>query len=187
MKAFIERNVQKRLGALEAGGFEKIKTHPYFSDVDWVKLENKELTPPFIPDSKRANFDATHELEELLLEDNPLKAKPRKNKDHQHDDQPLSKEQKMMEEQFEVFNYEKERKNKMNIATNDLGNPLSEEQLREEHDMMTPSVNGGTSVDIKTATSTTHTHDQTTTNDNNEQHSETTEKADKIEEKKVNE
>jgi len=38
------------LGALEAGGFEKIKQHPYFSDVDWVKLENKELTPPFIPD-----------------------------------------------------------------------------------------------------------------------------------------
>jgi len=165
MKAFIERNVQKRLGALEAGGFEKIKTHPYFADVDWVKLENKELTPPFIPDSKRANFDATHELEELLLEDNPLKAKPRKNKDHNGEEQPLSKEQKMMEEQFEVFNYEKERKNKMNIATNDLGNPLSEEQLREEHDMRTPSVNGGTSVDIKTATSTTHTHDQTATND----------------------
>lgn len=185
MKAFIERNVQKRLGALEAGGFEKIKTHPYFSDVDWVKLENKELTPPFIPDSKRANFDATHELEELLLEDNPLKAKPRKNKDHHADDQPLSKEQKMMEEQFEVFNYEKERKNKINIATNDLGNPLSEEQLKEEHDMMTPSVNGGTSVDIKTATSTTH----TTTNDqnNNEQHIETPEKTDKIEEKKIEE
>jgi len=189
MKAFIERNVQKRLGALEAGGFEKIKTHPYFSDVDWVKLENKELTPPFIPDSKRANFDATHELEELLLEDNPLKAKPRKNKDHHADDQPLSKEQKMMEEQFEVFNYEKERKKKINIATNDLGNPLSEEQLREEHDMMTPSVNGGTSVDIKTATSTTHTHDQTTTNDqnNNEQHSDSPEKTDKIEEKKIEE
>ena len=101
-------------------------------------------------------------MEELLLEDNPLKAKPRK-KDHKPDDQPLSKEQKMMEEQFEVFNYEKERKNRMNIATNDLGNPLSEEQLREEHDMTTPSVNGGTSVEIKTATSTTHTHEQTTT------------------------
>jgi len=176
MKAFIERNVQKRLGALEAGGFEKIKTHPYFSMVDWVKLENKELTPPFIPDSKRANFDATHELEELLLEDNPLKAKPRK-KDHHPDDQPLSKEQKMMEEQFEVFNYEKERKNKINIATNDLGNPLSEEQLRDEHEMTSPSVNGGTSVDIKTTTSTaththTHTRDQTTTNDHETQHTE---------------
>jgi len=166
MKAFIERNVSKRLGALEAGGFEKIKQHPYFSNVDWVKLENKELTPPFIPDSKRANFDATHELEELLLEDNPLKAKPRK-KDHKADEQPLTKEQKMMEEQFEVFNYEKERKNRMNIATNDLGNPLSEEQLKEEHDMMTPSVNGGTSVDIKTTTSTTHT---TTTDHNNTNH-----------------
>ncbi|ORX87365.1 kinase-like protein [Anaeromyces robustus] len=186
MKAFIERNVSKRLGALEAGGFEKIKQHPYFSMIDWVKLENKELTPPFIPDSKRANFDATHELEELLLEDNPLKAKPRK-KDHKPDDQPLTKEQRMMEEQFEVFNYEKERKAKINIATNDLGNPLSEEQLREEHDMMTPSVNGGTSVDIKTATSTTHTHEQQNTiseqaNHNNE-HNEKVENKEPLQQK----
>lgn len=30
--------------------------------------------------AKRANFDATHELEELLLEDNPLKVKPKKKK-----------------------------------------------------------------------------------------------------------
>jgi len=29
------------------------------------------------PQSKKANFDATHELEELLLEDNPLKARKR--------------------------------------------------------------------------------------------------------------
>jgi len=180
MKAFIERNVSKRLGALEAGGFEKIKQHPYFSNVDWVKLENKELTPPFIPDSKRANFDATHELEELLLEDNPLKAKPRK-KDHKPDDQPLTKEQKMMEEQFEVFNYEKERKNRLNVVTNDLGNPLSEEQLKEEHDMMTPSVNGGTSVDIKTTTSTTHTTtaDHNNTNHENE-HNQNNEKEDNV-------
>ena len=28
--------------------------------------------------SKKANFDATHELEELLLEENPLKARKRK-------------------------------------------------------------------------------------------------------------
>ncbi len=30
--------------------------------------------------AKKANFDATHELEELLLEDNPLRVKTRKNK-----------------------------------------------------------------------------------------------------------
>jgi serine/threonine kinase 32 len=44
--------------------------------------------------SKKANFDASVELEELLLEDNPLKAKQRKvNQDN------LSPEMKQMEEQ----------------------------------------------------------------------------------------
>lgn len=47
-----------------------------------------------IVQAKKANFDASHELEELLLEDNPLKAKARKaNQDN------LSAEMKQMEEQ----------------------------------------------------------------------------------------
>lgn len=46
--------------------------------------------------AKKANFDASHELEELLLEDNPLKARARKaNQDH------LSSEMRQMEEQYE--------------------------------------------------------------------------------------
>lgn len=45
--------------------------------------------------AKKANFDASHELEELLLEDNPLKAKARKaNQDN------LSAEMRQMEEQY---------------------------------------------------------------------------------------
>ena len=45
--------------------------------------------------SKKANFDASHELEELLLEDNPLKAKARKTRDVN----TLSAEMRQMEEQ----------------------------------------------------------------------------------------
>ena len=48
--------------------------------------------------AKKANFDASHELEELLLEDNPLKAKARKvNQDN------LSVEMRQMEEQWVHF------------------------------------------------------------------------------------
>ena len=82
--------------------------------MDWSTLETKEQIPPFVPDvrthcilicnvlifscpleqPKKANFDASHELEELLLEDNPLKAKQRKvNQDN------LSTEMKQMEDQ----------------------------------------------------------------------------------------
>lgn len=45
--------------------------------------------------SKKANFDASHELEELLLEDNPLKARQRKVQDINN----LSVEMRQMEEQ----------------------------------------------------------------------------------------
>ncbi|ORZ12965.1 kinase-like domain-containing protein [Lobosporangium transversale] len=71
-----ERDIKKRLGCTPDGlnGFKK---HPWFEGIEWDKLVTKEATPPFQPDSKRANFDATHELEELLMEDNPLKAKKR--------------------------------------------------------------------------------------------------------------
>jgi hypothetical protein len=49
--------------------------------------------------SKKANFDASHELEELLLEDNPLKAKARK---QNRDINSLSNEMRQMEEQCVV-------------------------------------------------------------------------------------
>lgn len=45
---------------------------------------------------KKANFDSTHELEELLLEDNPLKARKRK---VNQDTSSLSMEMRQMEEQ----------------------------------------------------------------------------------------
>jgi hypothetical protein len=65
--------------------------------IDWAALESKAALPPFEPDSKKANFDATHELEELLLEDNPLKAKKRNPK---NDVSLMSNEMRLMEETF---------------------------------------------------------------------------------------
>lgn len=47
--------------------------------------------------SKKANFDASHELEELLLEDNPLKAKKRN--EHQ-DFKTMAPDVREMEEQY---------------------------------------------------------------------------------------
>lgn len=47
--------------------------------------------------SKRANFDATHELEELLLEENPLKARKRKAGQELEN---MTPEMRTMEEQY---------------------------------------------------------------------------------------
>ncbi|CAO3624328.1 unnamed protein product [Cunninghamella echinulata] len=76
IKGLLTREVNERLGVGQHG-FEKLKAHPWFKSIQWDKLEEKKLESPFIPDDKRANFDPTHELEEILLEDNPLKAKKR--------------------------------------------------------------------------------------------------------------
>ncbi|THH07318.1 hypothetical protein EW145_g3459 [Phellinidium pouzarii] len=57
-----------------------------------------------LKDSNKANFDSTHELEELLLEDNPLKARKRK---ANQDINNLSIELRQLEEQFTTYDYKK--------------------------------------------------------------------------------
>jgi len=50
----LERDPSKRLQDVE-----KFKAHPFFADVDWVKLFNRQVDPPFVPDpSGLNNFDA---------------------------------------------------------------------------------------------------------------------------------
>ncbi|EIW58698.1 kinase-like protein [Trametes versicolor FP-101664 SS1] len=106
LKGFLERDPTKRLGCRQNGpaeSFEDLKRHPWFSSIDWDTLDTKEQTAPFIPDNKKANFDASHELEELLLEDNPLRAKQRKERDISS----LSAEMRQMEEQFTPYDFKK--------------------------------------------------------------------------------
>ncbi|ORY88803.1 kinase-like domain-containing protein [Leucosporidium creatinivorum] len=98
----LQRDIRKRLGCRHMGGLEAFKAHPWFADYDWEKLERKEAIPPFEPDSKKANFDATHELEELLLEDNPLKAKKR---NPNIDVSQLSADYRLMEQSFTPYDF----------------------------------------------------------------------------------
>jgi hypothetical protein len=50
IKKLLERDVKKRLGGKEMGGFESIKTHPIFKNLNWSDVEAKKAIPPFIPD-----------------------------------------------------------------------------------------------------------------------------------------
>ncbi|KAJ3861521.1 kinase-like domain-containing protein [Lentinula novae-zelandiae] len=103
IKGLLDRDPARRFGCKPNGeGYQELRRHPWFKTIDWDTLESKEQIPPFIPDSKKANSDASHELEELLLEDNPLKAKQRKaNQDN------LSAEMRQMEEQFTSYDFKK--------------------------------------------------------------------------------
>lgn len=101
IKAFLDRDFSKRLGyRLNGDGSADVQRHPWFASIDWNALDHTLLQPPFVPDSKKANFDASHELEELLLEDNPLRAKHRK-----QDVSTMSPEMRQMEEQFTTYDF----------------------------------------------------------------------------------
>jgi len=47
IKAFLERDPSKRLVDVTL-----IKAHPYFQTIDWEKLNQKELKPPYVPQVK---------------------------------------------------------------------------------------------------------------------------------------
>lgn len=104
LEKILVRDIHKRLGCKTNGGMEKFKSHDWFKGVDWDAINSLKVTPPFEPDPKKANFDATHELEELLLEDNPLKAKKR-NPNLNIDN--LAADFRVMEENFLVYDHSK--------------------------------------------------------------------------------
>jgi serine/threonine kinase 32 len=77
MTSLIEKDRRKRIGAT---GFDTFTSHPFFSSINFEALERKQIPPIFIPSSEKTNFDATYDLEELLLEEAPLEARARKQK-----------------------------------------------------------------------------------------------------------
>ncbi|KAK9709562.1 hypothetical protein K7432_008938, partial [Basidiobolus ranarum] len=69
----------------------------------WDELEQKKCIPPFAPSQKQSNFDIAYDLEELLLEQNPLEVRPRKRT--QKLQASLGKEMERIEKEFKNFDY----------------------------------------------------------------------------------
>ena len=42
---------------LGANGVDEVKNHPWFSNFNFKELETLEMAPPFVPDTKKANFN----------------------------------------------------------------------------------------------------------------------------------
>ncbi|KAI8935184.1 hypothetical protein NX059_007777 [Plenodomus lindquistii] len=109
ISSLLEKNRKQRIGAI---GFESFTDNPFFRPIDFVALERKEIPPVFVPSSDKTNFDATYDLEELLLEEAPLEARARRQKPREAlkddaTDQEIRAEElhKMIETLFEPFNY----------------------------------------------------------------------------------
>ena len=109
ISSLLEKDIEQRIGAKK---FESFTDNPFFRPIDFVALERKEVPPIFIPSSEKTNFDATYDLEELLLEEAPLEARARRQKPRaQLKDDATEKEirddelHRMIETLFEPFDY----------------------------------------------------------------------------------
>ncbi|CAH2328716.1 kinase C eta type [Pelobates cultripes] len=71
LQAFMKKKPNKRLGSLALGGEKAILWHPFFKDINWDKLNKKEIEPPFRPRIKSredvSNFDPEFVKEDAVL------------------------------------------------------------------------------------------------------------------------
>lgn len=109
ISSLLEKDRKKRIGAI---GFETFTDNPFFRPISFSALERKEIEPIFVPSSEKTNFDATYDLEELLLEEAPLEARARRQKPREAlkedaTEQEIRAEElhKMIETMFEPFDY----------------------------------------------------------------------------------
>uniref|UniRef100_A0A669CXH6 Protein kinase C n=1 Tax=Oreochromis niloticus TaxID=8128 RepID=A0A669CXH6_ORENI len=72
LKALLTKNPARRLGCVPTeGGEEAVTSHAFFTDIDWEKLNRREIEPPFKPRIKTPedvnNFDPDFTQEEPTL------------------------------------------------------------------------------------------------------------------------
>ncbi|KAK5131219.1 hypothetical protein LTR08_001188 [Meristemomyces frigidus] len=109
ISSLLEKDKTVRIGA---AGFGTFTDNPFFRDIDFEALERKEIEPVFCPSSEKTNFDATYDLEELLLEEAPLEARARKQKPRAELREDATQQEiradelhRMIETMFVPFNY----------------------------------------------------------------------------------
>lgn len=109
ISSLLEKERPMRIGA---ASWESFIDNPFFRELDFEALESKQIEPVFRPSSEKTNFDATYDLEELLLEEAPLEARTRKQKPRAELRPDASEQEiradelhRMIETLFEPFNY----------------------------------------------------------------------------------
>ncbi|KAI6083606.1 kinase-like protein [Hypoxylon rubiginosum] len=144
-------NPDQRLGST----WQSFINEPFFQVLDFEALERKEIEPVFIPSADKTNFDATYDLEELLLEEAPLEARARRQKPREKlkegaTDKEIKENElyEVIERKFESFDYTvekvKQELQKRQNNNNPNTGPTNEEPQAISTDdvMVAPTTNG---------------------------------------------
>jgi hypothetical protein len=120
-----------------SASFHSFTDNPFFRSIDFEALERKELEPVFVPSSEKTNFDATYDLEELLLEEAPLEARARRQKPREALKEDATEKEvrehelyRMIETQFEPFDYTAAAYNRYAFLCHMLNVPLTSFKIR---------------------------------------------------------
>ena len=157
ISSLLEKDKTQRIGASSWNSFTD---NPFFRELDFDALERKEIEPIFKPSSEKTNFDATYDLEELLLEEAPLEARTRKQKprpelraDATEAEIRADELHRMIETMFEPFNYLTVPENRCDSSSsNDHSDPTRLMHLRNP-----VSVDGESPVTTKSDTNDSQT------------------------------
>ncbi|KAF2227316.1 kinase-like domain-containing protein [Elsinoe ampelina] len=147
ISSLLEKDRPMRIGA---SSWESFIDNPFFRELDFELLEKKMIDPIFMPSSEKTNFDATYDLEELLLEEAPLEARTRKQKPRAElrpdaTDQEIRADElhRMIETMFEPFNY---------MSVSDYRNPLTGDVIPDATADAVDSKRGDSSTDNRSQT-----------------------------------
>ncbi|KAI0300760.1 kinase-like protein [Russula brevipes] len=150
---FLERDPRMRLGG-RAGfsNIEEIRSQRWFSQINWEKLEARQLDPPFVPNQDRANFDVSHELDEFILAEKPLTAHKRK-----ANPEKMKPDMRQLENDFTVYDFERTGRR----SYYPLNEPLGAQHSHDGHVKPMSSSSSHTNTCVQTSTATTHSRSST--------------------------
>ncbi|KAL1842671.1 hypothetical protein VTJ49DRAFT_4582 [Mycothermus thermophilus] len=147
----LEVDPKKRLGHT----WESFTQHEFFSCINFVALERKEIEPVFVPSSEKTNFDATYDLEELLLEEAPLEARARRQKPRERLKEDATEKEiredelyRMIENEFRNFDYtvaaykKMQQQQQQQASGGDSQQPVQGQAVTTDEATPAPTVNG---------------------------------------------
>ncbi|XP_053388692.1 serine/threonine-protein kinase 32A-like [Mercenaria mercenaria] len=126
LKQLLHLDPEKRISTLTV-----LKENKYMEDIDFAKVLQGQIKPSFVPSKDHLNCDPTYELEEMIIEANPLHKKKKRlakqssrRSDGHVNSQETNDEEKAIElafANFQAFNREREtgEKRRLRMTTSD--------------------------------------------------------------------